>query len=182
MIGKLRQIDSKLKNTQNNASLSAWKPQKNRSAREGALLEMASSQLDADNAAYEASKEEWTDEDKIMAMSYLIPSGEGAAIAGRMISRFLNKGAVNFFKGAKYSPKVLQQMQKADDLYHAFPKSVDGFATRYGQSTIKIGGDDKTYQMLRMQGSYGGKTGTFEWIKDADGIINHRFLNVPQGI
>jgi len=31
-----------------------------------------------------------------------------------------------------------------------------------------------------MNGSYGGKTGTFEYIKDANGIINHRFFNVPK--
>jgi hypothetical protein len=29
-----------------------------------------------------------------------------------------------------------------------------------------------------MQGSFGGKSGTFEFIKDANGVINHRYFNV----
>ncbi len=90
------------------------------------------------------------------------------------------KGGTTFFEGAKYSDKVLRQMGKADDLFHGFPKSVDGFATKFGQWSTKVGADGKTYQWLKMNGSYGGKTGTFEYIKDANGIINHRFFNVPK--
>jgi len=71
-------------------------------------------------------------------------------------------------------------MGKADDLFHGFPKSLDGFATKFGQWSTKVGADGKTYQWLKMNGSYGGKTGTFEYIKDANGIINHRFFNVPK--
>jgi hypothetical protein len=81
-----------------------------------------------------------------------------------------------FFEGAKYSPKVLQQMNKADDVLHAFPQSVDGFATKYGQLTTKSGADGKAYQWLEMRGSYADKTGTFEFIKDSNGVINHRYL------
>ena len=36
--------------------------------------------------------------------------------------------------------------------------------------------DGKAYQWLKMEGSYGGKTGIFEYTKDANGIINHRFF------
>ena len=57
---------------------------------------------------------------------------------------------------------------------------VDGFATKYGQRSTKIGGNGKAYQWLKMEGSYGGKTGIFEYTKDANGIINHRFFNVPK--
>jgi len=88
------------------------------------------------------------------------------------------KGSSAFFQGAKYSPKVLRQMSKADDLFHGFSKSVDGYATKFGQWSTKVGADGKSYQWLKMQGSYGGKTGTFEFIKDANGVINHRFFNV----
>jgi hypothetical protein len=86
------------------------------------------------------------------------------------------RGAETFYDGAKYSPKVLQQMSKADDVLHSFPQSVDGFATKYGQWTTKTGADGKAYQWLEMRGSYGGKTGTFEFIKDPNGVINHRYL------
>jgi RHS repeat-associated protein len=88
------------------------------------------------------------------------------------------EGAKTFFEGATYSPKVLNQMSKADDMFHAFPKSVDGFATKFGKWTTQVGSDGKTYQWLKMPGSYGGKTGVFEYTKDANGIINHRFFRV----
>ncbi|MBX3464684.1 MAG: hypothetical protein KF830_16060 [Planctomycetes bacterium] len=67
-------------------------------------------------------------------------------------------------------------MNKTDDFLHAFPKSVDGFATKYGQWTTRKGADGQAYQWLEMRGSYGGKTGTFEFIKDSSGVINHRYL------
>ncbi len=87
------------------------------------------------------------------------------------------KGGSDFFDGTKYSQKVLQQMNKADDALHAFPQSVEGFAAKYGRSTTKLGADGKPYQWLEMHGSYRGKTGTFEFIKDSNGVINHRYLN-----
>lgn len=90
------------------------------------------------------------------------------------------KGGSTFFEGASYSSKVLKQMGKADDIYHAFPKSVDGFATKFGQWSTKLGADGKPYQWLKMEGSFGGKTGVFEYTKDANGLINHRFFNVPK--
>ncbi len=89
-------------------------------------------------------------------------------------------GGRTFFEGAKYSDKVLRQMSKADDIYHAFPKSVDSYATKFGKWSTKLGEDGKTYQWLKMPGSYGGKTGVFEYTKDANGLINHRFFNVPK--
>jgi hypothetical protein len=70
-------------------------------------------------------------------------------------------------------------MNNVDDILHGFPKSIDGYATKFGQWSIKVGADGKVYQWLEMPGSYGGKTGTFEYIKDANGIINHRFFNAP---
>jgi RHS repeat-associated protein len=120
----------------------------------------------------------------IVAASSLV----GGGIAGQFLrtgARAANvgnaaRGARTFFEGAKYSDKVLRQMDKADDIYHAFPKSVDGFATKFGQWSTKVGADGKTYQWLRMNGSFGGKTGTFEYIKDAHGIINHRFFNISK--
>ncbi len=90
------------------------------------------------------------------------------------------KSSATFFEGASYSSKVLKQMGKADDIYHAFPKSVDGFATKFGQWSTKLGADGKPYQWLKMPGSYGDKTGVFEYTKDANEIINHRFFNVPK--
>ena len=88
------------------------------------------------------------------------------------------KGGESFFQGAKYSTKVLNQLNKVDDIYHAFPRNVDGFAAKYGKLSTKIGSSGNTFQWLELPGSYGGKTGTFEYIKDVNGLINHRFFNV----
>jgi hypothetical protein len=98
------------------------------------------------------------------------------AAMARLAERGAVKGGQTFFQGAKYSPKVLKQMSKGDDIYHAFPTSVDVFATKYGRWSSKVGADGKSYQWLEMGGSYGGRTGTFEYIKDANGTINHRYF------
>ena len=90
--------------------------------------------------------------------------------------------AEEFFNGAKYSSKVLGQMGRADDLFHAFPSSVDRFAAKFGNWSTKIGGDGKVYQWLKVEGSFGGKTGVFEYTKDANGIINHRFFNTTTNV
>lgn len=41
----------------------------------------------------------------------------------------------------------------------------------------KIGGDGKLYKHLHIPGWYNGKYGNFEFIKNENGIINHRFCN-----
>ena len=103
--------------------------------------------------------------------------GAGSVAVG-IGSRTVGGGSSTFFQGAKYSPKVLRQMSNGADLFHGFPKSVDGYAAKFGQWSTKVGADGKTYQWLKIQGGYGGKTGTFEFIKDANGVINHRFFNI----
>ncbi|MDP2890917.1 MAG: RHS repeat-associated core domain-containing protein [Bacteroidota bacterium] len=80
----------------------------------------------------------------------------------------------SFFSETKYSNKVLGQMKKGD--FHAFPESVTTFEKFGVLSTIK-GGDGIFRQMLKIPGEYGGQKGFFEFIKEADGIINHRYFN-----
>jgi RHS repeat-associated protein len=96
----------------------------------------------------------------------------------QQLSTVVVEGGSKFFNEASYSQKVLNQMNKADDLFHGFPKSVDAFAAKYGQWSTKLGADGKPYQWLKLSGSYGGKTGIFEYTKDANGLINHRFFNI----
>lgn len=90
------------------------------------------------------------------------------------------KNANKFFEGAKYTNKVGKQMKNAGDLHHAFPNSVDGYAAKYGKYSREMGKDGKMYDWLRMDGSYKGKNGTFEYIKDSQGNINHRFFRVNE--
>ena len=82
-----------------------------------------------------------------------------------------------FFEGAKYSNKVLQQMNKGVGEFHSFPELVTNSAGKGVVSTIR-GGDGVARQMLEIPGAYGGKNGVFQFIKEADGTINHR-LFVP---
>ena len=79
----------------------------------------------------------------------------------------------DFFAGTRYTSKVLGQMKNSD--FHAFPESVRAFQSNGVRSTIK-GGDGITREMLRIPGGYRGKTGYFEFIKEADGTINHRLF------
>ena len=104
--------------------------------------------------------------------------GSSYAVRGEVLGTVKKTGSGgSFFEQAKYSSKVLRQMNKADDIYHAFPVSVDGFATRFGKHSTKIGSDGKAYQWLEMKGGYKDKEGVFEFIKDESEIINHRYFN-----
>ncbi len=79
----------------------------------------------------------------------------------------------DFFAATKYSDKVLAQMKNAD--FHAFPESVTAFGKSGIVSAIR-GGDGVIRRILRIPGSYRGKEGVFEFIKDTEGIINHRLF------
>ncbi len=88
----------------------------------------------------------------------------------------------SFFDGAAYSSKVLQQMEGGVGEFHSFPEAVVAFEDSGTVKTI-TGGDGQTYQMLEIPGSYqsaGGTwySGSFQFIKDSNGVINHR-LFVP---
>ena len=92
------------------------------------------------------------------------------------------EGASSFFEGTQYTSKVLQQMEGGVGEFHSFPESVTAFEDSGSVSTI-TGGDGAQYQMLRIPGSYQSTGGTwydgeFQFIKDGDGLINHR-LFVP---
>lgn len=50
---------------------------------------------------------------------------------------------------ATYSPKVLRQASKVNDICHSFPKSADGFAIEFGSFSTKLGADGKIYNWLR---------------------------------
>ena len=95
--------------------------------------------------------------------------GEGAA-GGAGTGR-------GFFEGTRYTQKVLQQMRGGVGEFHSFPQSVTAFESAGTVRTI-TGGDGVVRQMLEIPGSYGGRNGVFQFIKEADGAINHR-LFVP---
>ena len=104
----------------------------------------------------------------------LVTGGVSVGVGKSVIKKNGKYQAKNYFKGARYTDKVFRQMSR--DVRHGFPKSVDGFASEYGRYSIKMGNDFKFYRWLTIEGSYGGRNGTFEYIKDSKGFINHRFL------
>ncbi|TXH06041.1 MAG: hypothetical protein E6R07_01410 [Nevskiaceae bacterium] len=96
-------------------------------------------------------------------MIFILSAGRGGAA----------KLEKDFFAGTRYTDKVLDQMKQGD--FHAFPESVKGFQDA-GQLSKLTGGDGIVRDMLKIPGGYRGKEGAFEFIKDADGSINHRLF------
>jgi len=89
----------------------------------------------------------------------------------------VTKGGDDFFKGTKFTDKVKRQMQQDD--FHSFPRSVEGFQDA-GKVTKFKGGDGLTREKLEIPGGFKGKEGKFEFIKESNGTINHRFFR-PDG-
>ncbi len=87
-------------------------------------------------------------------------------------------GAEDFFAGTNYTDKVLGQMKQGD--LHSFPESVKAFQEA-GQASKITGGDGIARDMLKIPGEYRGKQGDFEFIKEADGSINHRLFRPAPG-
>ena len=88
------------------------------------------------------------------------------------------KGAASFFDGTTYTEKVLSQMQGGAGEFHSFPELVKNYES-FGTVRTITGGDGVARQVLEIPGSYGGRNGVFQFIKNPDGTINHR-LFVPQ--
>lgn len=61
------------------------------------------------------------------------------------------------------------------DIYHGFPSFVERNASAGSIRTV-IGNDGKSREMLEMRGSINGNPGTYEFMKESDGVINHRFF------
>lgn len=67
-------------------------------------------------------------------------------------------------------------MSKKSDIAHYFPESIAGYATKYGNYFKQLGADDKVYEWLTLKVNWEGKNGVIEFIKDAQGFINHRYF------
>jgi hypothetical protein len=66
-------------------------------------------------------------------------------------------------------------MQMQEDDFHGFPEEVTNHADRGTVKSI-TGGDGIQREMLEIPGEYKGRAGTFEFIKNPDGSINHRYF------
>ncbi|EKB58647.1 hypothetical protein [Bergeyella zoohelcum] len=67
----------------------------------------------------------------------------------------------------------METNKKGDN--HSFPESVKAFE-KYGKVSVIKGGDGIRRTTLTIPGSYNGKNGNFEFIKESNGIINHRLF------
>ena len=79
----------------------------------------------------------------------------------------------SFFKGTKLSNAAKEKALRGN--YHGFPDSVEAFE-KYGVRYKAMGKDGNMYEHLDIKGSYHGNDGTFQFIKDGDNIITHRFF------
>jgi hypothetical protein len=106
--------------------------------------------------------------------------------AGVMAEQLLMKGVIRnatlleegFFKGTYYGKLVLERM--AEDPFHRFPELVKNWQN-FGTVRDVIGGDRLPYKLLKIPGSYQGKSGVFEFMKDANGEITHRLFRPTKG-
>ena len=85
----------------------------------------------------------------------------------------LQTSSDSFFDNTKYSDEVLTKMGKGD--YHDFPELIKEFES-LGTRTTFIGGDGKVYESLIIPGYINNQEGQYEFIKNAEGIITHRFF------
>lgn len=92
---------------------------------------------------------------------------------GKTFKYYYQEESSDFFKGTRYSEKVLNQMQ--EDSFHGFPKSVEAFQ-QDGYTTIVTGGDKINRTLLHIPGSYKGYDGEFLFLKEPNNIINHRIF------
>lgn len=102
-----------------------------------------------------------------------VGAAEGVVAAGE--SATARETAKSFFDGTRYSRKVLQQMEGGVGEFHSFPEAVKTFEST-GITRNISGGDGVVREMLEIPGSYGSREGVFQFIKEADGTINHRLF------
>lgn len=113
----------------------------------------------------------------------LLKAGSALAAEGRaayLLGRAPRAGAAaekSFFEGTNYTSKVLNQMQGGAGEFHSFPESVRAFESAGSVRSI-TGGDGIVREILEIPGSYSGRDGLFQFIKNQDATINHR-LFVP---
>lgn len=88
-----------------------------------------------------------------------------------------SKATINPLQNTTYTPKVMKQMSKSNERYHAFSKEADLFA-KYGKNEEKVGNDGIKRTWIELEGSYKGQKGIFEYIIETDNTINHRFFRV----
>ena len=81
----------------------------------------------------------------------------------------------DFFEGTWYSNKVLGQMSNTSDAFHSFPENIKAFQMD-GVVTPLKGNDGIIRPILKIPGSYRGREGYFEFIRERDGMINHRLF------
>jgi hypothetical protein len=108
-------------------------------------------------------------------VSKVIVGRASNTVATAVASTVERSVAKSFFEGTSYTDKVLSQMENKLDPYHSFPESVRAFE-RLGTVKNITGGDGVVRQMLEIPGGQYGKDGVYQFIKNADGTINHRIF------
>jgi RHS repeat-associated protein len=106
--------------------------------------------------------------DVVAAVVPFLPAFGGAVLHGA-------QGVASFFEGTRYTDKVLQQMRAGAREFHSFPEAVTAFENAGSIRTV-TGGDGVVREMLEIPGSYAGRDGVFQFMKEADGAINHRYF------
>ena len=83
----------------------------------------------------------------------------------------------SFFYNTTFTKKVNDQMNIKVGEHHSFPREVEAFE-EFGSVETWTGKNGNIFSKLKIPGWYNGKHGYFEFIKNEDGYINHRFFKV----
>ena len=80
----------------------------------------------------------------------------------------------NPLEGTRYTDKVKAQIENGDN--HGFPAVIDTLPTMEDTSIVP-GGDGIPRMHVTLPGEVNGSPGTFHWIIEQDGSVNHRFFD-----
>jgi hypothetical protein len=93
--------------------------------------------------------------------------------------KHLSHSTSNPLHATEYTKKALHQMKNnaktGQPDFHGFPKIVDNFASLGKKNHFKRG-DGLIRTKITLEGGYKGLDGHFEWIIEADNMVNHRIF------
>ena len=86
------------------------------------------------------------------------------------------KAADSISDAVSYTAKVTKQMEKASDLFHSFPTTIDSIVDMTKTEPLLEQGDKTIRLVVKNDGYINDVWGYFEYIFETDGLCNHRLF------
>ena len=87
------------------------------------------------------------------------------------------KAADSITEVVTYTEKVMRQMEKTSDFFHAFPSMIDSLVDMTKIEPLLEQRDNVIRLVVKNDGYIDDTFGYFEYIFETDGLCNHRFFN-----